>query len=634
MRDLPAVALSLTYGYNIVITPRTTDGVANQKMATIYNAHRFQVNGTPKGVLQTEISTTFTQNRGFEVEFIDKYNQNKPLVTTNLHLAYGQDYRDRIYEYQQEKCRQRKFCVLGGDTNNVQNENLKTAIGSWEHATNFSRDPTTGELTIEHIGSGFRAKKAYDRFFAGPSSPNTYVRTQATDRNQKVSIERSGRISFSACTIQRASRSMPGEPWRRGVDILNELSNQYRQTPNTQLLEKINECIKWKNISQQNIPRDILNATHIQGPSANAIPPAAPQIQLPETPYLNIGGMKAAPFKYSDIEPYGAFANTTTGDTYRVRQSVNLDGVTYNFNWPSSEHAYHAQKLIYLIRNNTYASEQTFLISQLRTMERDYIADQEYLPTKYKKFIEEKIIPKLDATMSYEQFNTQCGIHHKEKFMSEVIQLKLETNQDLADLAKACAMNDIIPIEISRRDGFWGTGGAGNGENKLGLIIYQEGLRLLSVTQGPKQEQPYIKSNSLSSNFFNQKNAFEPNNWPVTASNNQKTPTSSTASLTTAAMCSNANAALKQRLQNIGGDELATILEAFKQHIDTAQDIDDLNEKVRVFKLTPDYNQLKSGQSFFAKTFRFKTAAIQAMESMVQEKQTELQAQHGPTKGT
>ncbi len=76
---------------------------------------------------------------------------------------------------------------------------------------------------------------------------------------------------------------------------------------------------------------------------------------------LNINGITIAPFKNPNQQPYGGFANTTSAGKYPVSQSEsNFNGYSYSLGqtilWPSSEHAYHGQKLLNLMHR--YATQQ------------------------------------------------------------------------------------------------------------------------------------------------------------------------------------------------------------------------------------------------------------------------------------
>lgn len=247
-------------GYNIAISnPTNPDGTRNQPMATIYKNTRFDFCSS-QGVFSTEFAfagqNPYNVNRGFEVVLYDK-TAKKEIVATNLHLKYGHDYGDAIYQYQLQQVRNGRFCVLGGDTNNIQNENLKTALGDWNLPTNFTLDKSNGELTTLHSTGERTTQKAYDRFFASSSSPSHYVLSTPTARSQKVSVE-NGVVKFSYLTPaeRNTSRSMPGEPWRRGRDVLKDLVSEYDQsheTNKTICFNKIVHCIEWKSLNILNL---------------------------------------------------------------------------------------------------------------------------------------------------------------------------------------------------------------------------------------------------------------------------------------------------------------------------------------------------------------------------------------------
>lgn len=501
----------------IAITPVSTKGVANQKMATVYRSDKFQVQSA-QGVFPTDITSKFRQNRGFELllQEIERDRQGriilkrkgKTIVATNLHLAYGKDYGDVIYDYQLEQCHQGRLCVLGGDTNNIQNENLKTALGDWHHATNFSRDPSTRQLTTQHAP---KQQKAYDRLFAGPSSATNYVQVDRTDRNQEVSVDTNGVHFLPFVSEGRLSRSRAGEPWRRGRDILNELVSTYRANPSPAIIDEIRACMRWKDLQQDLLPQDIRSAIFPQqgvpastAPSRPSASAQATAVRQTAIPYLIVNGMKIAPFESPDIEPYGAFANTTKGDQYSVEQTVDFNGGSYTYTWPSSEHAYHAQKIIYLIKNNRKLTpnQQQGLIKKLRTIEHDTAPGQAYSPNRYRDWVTQNIIPSLFPGMTLNDFNKLCGIQHRESFMQTVIQLKLEQHANLKQLAMACAAEGVIPVELSRRDDFWASGAGGMGTNMLGLIIYQEGRRLLAAQGQLADDQSYTPSASLAHDAF------------------------------------------------------------------------------------------------------------------------------------
>jgi|HubBroStandDraft_6_1064221.scaffolds.fasta_scaffold1677703_1 hypothetical protein len=64
-------------------------------------------------------------------------------------------------------------------------------------------------------------------------------------------------------------------------------------------------------------------------------------------PHLVIAGQKAAVFKHFNYY-YGPLINTTPAGSYPVKQNITVHDEMMSFTWPSSEQAYHAQKIIHL----------------------------------------------------------------------------------------------------------------------------------------------------------------------------------------------------------------------------------------------------------------------------------------------
>lgn len=190
-------------------------------------------------------------------------------------------------------------------------------------------------------------------------------------------------------------------------------------------------------------------------------------------PLKKIGQHQVAVFKDPDEAEYGGFANTTKGGKYPVKQTVTLNGVQQEITWPSSEHAYHAQKLIELKNNTNDANHIQAIdnalhqISQARTGIND-----EFLPRRdwdpIKTHLEQTT--GLDANSNFRKHKT---------FMSTVIKLKLEQNDELKQKALKCARQGIMPVEASARDKVWATGPNGDGKNQLGIIILEVANEML-----------------------------------------------------------------------------------------------------------------------------------------------------------
>ena len=246
-------------GYGMVISAKPNPGdIAQQRMATIYNKTKLKLvhllPDAPRGVLPTNITPTFTQYRGFETTFTileSGLMHGKKLVATNLHLKFGVDYMSAIEQYQKEMERNDVLHIMGGDTNNVQNEHLNTALGDWNFATNFSdTNEIPPTLTVVHSD---HMKKAYDNFFVVPPQAHYVTAQTVGKRCEYVEIDPQGFVHCQPNHNEHTSESRVGERWRRGVDILHELEEKFINTSNStakkQYLAELCGVIKSKNIA-------------------------------------------------------------------------------------------------------------------------------------------------------------------------------------------------------------------------------------------------------------------------------------------------------------------------------------------------------------------------------------------------
>lgn len=234
--------------------------------------------------------------------------------------------------------------------------------------------------------------------------------------------------------------------------------------------------------------------------------------------YLNLNGAKIAPFKYPSVQPYGSFANTTpvgSGDKeYRIQQSIDIDGKSINLNWPSSEHAYHAQKIIHLKgKLDPQDPAQHVLTKMLNEIEA---TNEEFLPRKHYDGLVNRYLPELNQNglnvQNKRAFDALCDadyhtIHNPNggkksiDFMRIIIQLKLAQHPDLAMTAIECAKDGVLPVEVSQYDNNWASGPDGKGENMLGILILEEGNKLLRQQKGtPAIPNPLQAYQSLKSN--------------------------------------------------------------------------------------------------------------------------------------
>lgn len=222
------------------------------------------------------------------------------------------------------------------------------------------------------------------------------------------------------------------------------------------------------------------------------------------------------PFK-DNIPPYGAFANTNKIEhdnqgkckgIYEVPQSKTLDGTPlYIYNkpatitWPSSENAFHAQKII-AYKKDLYGKnpndpkikildDMLMELSQLPTP-----PDTEFLPRTHWDGLVKKNLSALGLN-DKSQFDALCNAHyHPSKknndginpqtglpvtydYMKFALKMKLEKHPELKAMAKEFARRGIMPMEISQHDQTWSSFKDGEGRNLLGIAILELGNEFL-----------------------------------------------------------------------------------------------------------------------------------------------------------
>ncbi|MCP0913680.1 MULTISPECIES: NADAR family protein [Legionella] len=241
-------------------------------------------------------------------------------------------------------------------------------------------------------------------------------------------------------------------------------------------------------------------------------------------PYLQRNGVKIAPFKNPEIEPYGAFANTTEPGEHPIDQTVILGGKNTTLHWPSSEHAFHAQKIIYLKeqlgQNHPAQATLTKMVKEIESTNKVFMPRDDYDPL-VRAYLPE--LRKHGLNVSDKQsFDKLCGadyhaVHNPNgerktlDFMRTVVQLKLAQNPELREKAIECAKNGIMPVEVSRYDVNWASGDNGKGQNMLGVIILEEGNKLLAQQGGtPAIPNPAQAYRSIQQNQDLSHNALAP----------------------------------------------------------------------------------------------------------------------------
>ena len=102
--------------------------------------------------------------------------------------------------------------------------------------------------------------------------------------------------------------------------------------------------------------------------------------------------VKIAPFK-NFLKVNGAFANRTKAGQYPVRQSLTIHNEKFFFEWPSAEHAYHAQKIIHMKRKlSSSNSHQQLLTAALMTIKDTKSGhNEEFSPAEYRTIVADLI---------------------------------------------------------------------------------------------------------------------------------------------------------------------------------------------------------------------------------------------------
>lgn len=238
-------------------------------------------------------------------------------------------------------------------------------------------------------------------------------------------------------------------------------------------------------------------------------------VALP-TPLAGIKGL--APIKtQEDIKrtPYGGLINTTKADTHKIDQTTDYKGQPLpvppgpSIHWPSSEHAFHGQKLLFLLNrylpggdlpdpDGSKARQLEMMIDELAKMksapgqELSPRADWDPLIERNKAVFGVSSKAEFDA-LCYADYHAKLnpmghieptsGLPYTYFFMKHAVQMKLEQNSDLKEMAIEFAKRGIFPVEVSQYDSNWSSLN-GDGRNLLGIIILELGNQYL-----PPQER-------------------------------------------------------------------------------------------------------------------------------------------------
>lgn len=174
--------------FGIIISPHNfIRGCGTQKLVTLFDKSKFTLLDSDP-VFLTEMGGGYFMHRGLEAR-LQEIETGHVLIATNVHLKYGESPVDAILAYQ--SMHSEHLCIIGGDTNHVDEQMLALASGGYNYATNFSCD-VNGYLTTIHEGieMGPGLKKSYDRFFVTPSTDTPIKCVINEDRSEMVGLVR------------------------------------------------------------------------------------------------------------------------------------------------------------------------------------------------------------------------------------------------------------------------------------------------------------------------------------------------------------------------------------------------------------------------------------------------------------
>lgn len=237
---------------------------------------------------------------------------------------------------------------------------------------------------------------------------------------------------------------------------------------------------------------------------------------LPYLPILN-GSVKIAPFKEPRVAPYGPLTNSTPAQVYPIQQSITIHDESLDLHWPSAEHAFQAQKLLYLKSklpaNDWHQRLLTTALHQIENTKKN--PKDEFLPSNDFEPILKTLLEAFQCTK--EEFDLLCdqgqpnlitgGDPYALQFMRDVLKLKFDQNITLKELVMNCAREGIFPVKISHLDEFWASGTDGLGQNMLGIIILELGNLYLRdqgekpVIAAPWQAYQQLKKSNLALSY-------------------------------------------------------------------------------------------------------------------------------------
>ena len=217
---LMSAEYDLETGYGFIQNPNAPGSVSQQSLAIIYNKKKFKLQHT-QGVFKTTIDASKQQYRGLEAKLTLTTAEALSLtvIATNLHLAFGHhNYSQAIQDYEAQYHLQNTLVILGGDTNNPQQNSLPSALGNPHEATTFAISETDNQrFTTQHDQEQL---KSYDRFFV-VAPVNYYVSaTTNHEHSMQIKIDPTGTPVFTRSNDKRPRNTLFGKSYQQPEAII------------------------------------------------------------------------------------------------------------------------------------------------------------------------------------------------------------------------------------------------------------------------------------------------------------------------------------------------------------------------------------------------------------------------------
>ena len=171
---------------------------------------------------------------------------------------------------------------------------------------------------------------------------------------------------------------------------------------------------------------------------------------------------------YNKNEPFYEFSNFWGSKTDKSFKLIIDDK-----EWVTTEHYFQANKFTPL---NLKKNEEYYEIIRTATTPAKAFMLANQKPKKYSYYVNWKHSKTNQSTLNdlIDEYKNQTVFRpdwdtYRDKVMFKAVTEKFKQNEHLKELL--LSTGDSLIIEHTKRDKYWGDGGNGKGENKLGLIL-------------------------------------------------------------------------------------------------------------------------------------------------------------------